>query len=581
MERNDNELFDQLVREKLTGYMEPPEPEWIKNIHAKKSRVINLYHLYRLMLITALVGAGIFASVQFVPYASTLPAASQQNELNLSSQGESLSKSSANQNDYSYESSTSQALSTEAILIEAPVATPHSSENSKAGIYPVTRSGSNSQNKDARKTDVRKKTKATNTTTLTLPEKTVQPDANKPTDGLKEDKQSVPVDETKKKIDNEQDEASENCKASFEYYSSYTGEINFINTSSGNGNPVISWTFGDGRSSTETEPKHSYLSSGQYEVTLRVKDPKSGCEAMQTKVVAFRNPNDKFTPITISGELHAGTSPVKDGLIEVYRFNEQKGGFVLSTTLRTSQSGAYSVVINRNERYVLRGVPSSEWSDYTPSFWGNTDNIENASEIVVMPSEKENLLGYNIELALAEKQKTSDELKGEPITSSTDQSVLLLDQNNNIVGVGKVDVNGDYIFTGSVPPGDYKVVNPANGASSAKTVTEGEPVRGSIFDRNSGSVSAKNDEKVSVFPNPAGNTVNFGINSSAEETATIILTDAAGVELSRKQMVFTSGFNQTQYDLSNYSPGIYYVLVFKGNQQVLSNRLVKMIDTGK
>jgi uncharacterized membrane protein len=77
MERNDNDLFDQLVREKLTGYTEPPEPEWIKNIHAKKSRVINLYHSYRLMLITALVGAGIFASVQFVPYASNMEVSKQ------------------------------------------------------------------------------------------------------------------------------------------------------------------------------------------------------------------------------------------------------------------------------------------------------------------------------------------------------------------------------------------------------------------------------------------------------------------------------------------------------------------------
>lgn len=560
MERNEHNIFDQLVREKLTGYTEPPEPEWIKNIHAKKIRVINLYHLYRLMLITALVGAGIFASLQFVPYASNMEGSKQRNQNTFASQGTTLQPANSSAKNNSVANTSNGELLKQSTLIEAPVAQP-----ALLNATPKTR-GNNFSKK--RTPTTQKKAAPTPNAASVTPESIL---IEAPTETPILDKKPSSTDDAQ--TEKTPTESSNNCNASFEYYTSYTGEINFTNTSSTDKKSTVTWQFGDGVSSAENEPKHTYPTTGKYEVTLLVKDNKTGCEAKQTKLISYKNPNDKYTPITLSGELHAGTTPVKNGVIELYQFNPQKGGFVLTNVIRTSQSGSYDVVIQRNERYILKGVPSNELSDYTSSFWGNSNDIENATEIVIMPSEKDNLLGYNIELALAEKQKTSDDFKDESITSATDQNVLLLDRNNNIVGVGKVDVNGDYIFTGSVPPGDYKVVNPANGASSPKTVTEGEPVRGSIFDKNTGSVSAKNDEKVSVFPNPAGNTVNFGINSSAEETATIILTDAAGVELSRKQMVFTSGFNQTQYDLSNYSPGIYYVLVFKGNQQVLSNRL--------
>jgi hypothetical protein len=57
--------------------------------------------------------------------------------------------------------------------------------------------------------------------------------------------------------------------------------------------------------------------------------------------------------------------------------------------------------------------------------------------------------------------------------------------------------------------------------------------------------------------------------------------NAAGFELMRKSVNFVPGFNQLQYDLSAYPSGIYYVMVFKGNSPVMSNRIVKMGEIGK
>lgn len=576
MERNEQDIFDQLVREKLSGYTEPPEPAWIKNIHAKKGRVINLYHLYRLMMITALVGAGIFASVQFAPNNIESANSQQLPQNTLSSQSADVQAS-----DYSAIYASDQPLTPSGIHNTSSF---NQNRNNQIRVNPSTN----------KSTGESKKAHSSSRTTS----QTTKPEAEKSKDKVSEavepylieapkttveDKPKTPSQDKEDPKEEEGKDVSSNCDASFEYYTSYTGEINFSNTSSVPSKSTITWSFGDGIGSDEPEPVHQFKTTGLYDVTLYVKDVKTGCEDRLTKTIAYKNPNDKTTPITINGELYAGTTPVKNGWVELYRYDTKRGGFLLTNTIRTSQSGSYSVNINRNERYLLKGIPSNDIRDYNSAFWGNTESIESATEIVIMPSEEDNLLGYNIELALGEKQPTETDIK-EPIASNSDQNVLLLDGNNNVVGVGTVDAKGNYTFSGSIPPGDYKVLNPATGVSTAKTVLTGgsRTVGGSIFEKGGETAAGSGtEEKVSVFPNPASNTVNFGINSTSSENATIILMNAAGVELSRKQVTFTLGFNQTQYDLTNYSPGIYYVLVFKGNQQVLSNRLVKMADTSK
>jgi PKD domain/Secretion system C-terminal sorting domain len=578
MERNEQDIFDQLVREKLSGYTEPPEPAWIKNIHAKKGRVINLYHLYRLMMITALVGAGIFASVQFAP--NNIESANSQPmpQNTLSSQSADVQAV-----DYSAIYSSDQPLTPSENTGIHNTSSVNQNRDNQTWVKPTTKksTGENKQTPSSRATS--KTTKQNAVKSKDKASAVVEPYLIEAPKATVEDKSKTSSPNKEELKEEEGEDVSSNCDASFEYYTSYTGEINFSNTSSVPSKSTITWSFGDGIGSDEREPVHQFRTTGLYDVTLYVKDVKSGCEDRLTKTIAYKNPNDKTTPITINGELYAGTTPVKNGWVELYRYDTKRGGFLLTNTIRTSQSGSYSVNINRNERYLLKGIPSNDMRDYNSAFWGNTESIENATEIVVMPSEEDNLLGYNIELALGEKQPTETDIK-EPIASNSDQNVLLLDGNNNVVGVGTVDAKGNYTFSGSIPPGDYKVLNPATGVSTAKTVLTGgsRTVGGSIFEKGGETAAGSGtEEKVSVFPNPASNTVNFGINSTSSENATIILMNAAGVELSRKQVTFTLGFNQTQYDLTNYSPGIYYVLVFKGNQQVLSNRLVKMADTSK
>jgi PKD repeat protein len=54
--------------------------------------------------------------------------------------------------------------------------------------------------------------------------------------------------------------------ASFTYSQNTSGTVNFTNTS--NRATTYNWNFGDGASTTETNPSHTYSNAGTYNVTL-------------------------------------------------------------------------------------------------------------------------------------------------------------------------------------------------------------------------------------------------------------------------------------------------------------------------
>lgn len=70
--------------------------------------------------------------------------------------------------------------------------------------------------------------------------------------------------------------------ASFTYQAgSSTDSVQFISTSTGPGPFTYSWNFGDGASSTDASPEHTYSSAGMYNVVLTVTSP-SGLSATAT-----------------------------------------------------------------------------------------------------------------------------------------------------------------------------------------------------------------------------------------------------------------------------------------------------------
>lgn len=85
--------------------------------------------------------------------------------------------------------------------------------------------------------------------------------------------------------------AQDSCWASYSRTQFDMNEIYFY-AHTGTANPSYSWDFGDGSTSTEQNPVHTYNQSGQYNACLTVTDSVSGCQAVYCSFIVVDNSSD-------------------------------------------------------------------------------------------------------------------------------------------------------------------------------------------------------------------------------------------------------------------------------------------------
>lgn len=590
MRSNDYDTFDELVRGKLTGYIEPPEMESLNRIHAKKARVASLYQLYRLFAVLLVAGFGMLASVLFIQQRvdsassdttiQTQPATQEVQHIQATEFAAGAVEATPNSNQTSVSpaasvSSTSfgqtENLSNKASSTQSSSAVSASAKRTSLRSTQAGNNRSTPSSAASRSTKSSKATPAKPTGTTTTPN--LLPSAPVST--------SVPAPSSEKQIHSneplktdslsKENQQNETCDIAFNYYGSYTGALTFYATMEASQAGVLTWDFGDGQTSSGSSPEHTFTRPGTYTVSLI--STQNGKQCRVSKEIVMNPVTEPRKPLSLSGTLLAGNNVVSNGVVEVFEFNTRKAKYTSTLSVKTQNDGSFTVPLTEGVQYILKGYPSGVYSNYLPTYWGNTVESDEAMEILITPGEPLDILGYNIKLVANEQplpEKTPEEL---PVIVRNDNQVILVDANNNVIGMGRVDQHGNIVANEGTKAGSYMAVNPNTGKTTSVQVSGA----GTIMS----SAAPAEVEKVSVFPNPVDDMVNFGVNSSESENAVLVVMNAAGFELIRKSIVFTVGFNQLQYDISEFSPGIYYVMVFKGNQQVMSNRIVKTGDFSK
>ncbi|MES1218693.1 MAG: PKD domain-containing protein, partial [Bacteroidota bacterium] len=86
-----------------------------------------------------------------------------------------------------------------------------------------------------------------------------------------------------------------NFAAEKNIYCQVTDEVRFTNTSIGPGTLTYLWDFGDGTTSTDKTPSHTYSQKGTYTVTLTV-NSSEGCSAVNTISLNIANFTNNFEP---------------------------------------------------------------------------------------------------------------------------------------------------------------------------------------------------------------------------------------------------------------------------------------------
>lgn len=108
----------------------------------------------------------------------------------------------------------------------------------------------------------------------------------------------------------------------FQVQCNIPGRVNFTNTSV-NATSYL-WSFGDGNTSTQTSPSHTYLNPGNYTVTLAATNSNTGCTAEYTRNITLSNTTANFTSNRVSGcaplQVNFTSTSTGNGLTYLWNF---------------------------------------------------------------------------------------------------------------------------------------------------------------------------------------------------------------------------------------------------------------------
>jgi PKD repeat protein len=142
------------------------------------------------------------------------------------------------------------------------------------------------------------------------------------------------------------------CQAAFTYTTDSTGYVvTFTNTSVGNFTN-LSWSFGDGSSSTQTNPVHFYNSTGPFIVCLTIWNGILGCQSVFCDTIpgggssggcsAYFSTQATGQSVYFYGYLTGGSNPVS----YAWDFGDGNTGSGISPQHTYAASGTYSVCVD-------------------------------------------------------------------------------------------------------------------------------------------------------------------------------------------------------------------------------------------
>lgn len=134
-----------------------------------------------------------------------------------------------------------------------------------------------------------------------------------------------------------------------------SSEVEFSNSSTSNsGTLLYHWDFGDGTTSTDTNPIHKYLNNGKYKVRLAVSNPPSSCVDTFTQTIEIL----ATSLITIKGD--TCYCPSKTTTLKAYG---------ASSYLWSDGSKADSLVVSKDDNYWVIGYSSDGSCASDKKYW--------------------------------------------------------------------------------------------------------------------------------------------------------------------------------------------------------------------
>lgn len=541
MNPNNQHMFDELVRQKLEGYSEPPDMELLQTIHARKSRILKWYGLYRILIITTSIGLATLGLYFGIVLTHPESAVGPQHIIHP---GFAASSESAAQ--------INLPSPDNHILVEAAL-----NEPLQPATYPHAISVKQHR-------EIVRQAK---------PQHPVESNVRKthqaePIEGMRtENPKNIATNRVQVDPDKKGENDLNTCEIAFDYFVSYSGEFQFTNFSAYGKTVQYQWEFGDGSHSGLVSPAHAYKIPGTYQVRLTMKS--EGCAQTLSKTVHVGGIKPATVPSSIKGIVRAGNEAVENAVVELIPTDRQDEENRILVT-RTNKKGEFFVSHLQAGRYLLAAHPDGSLPQYLKTYWGNESQLELAPEIVITNADDETLTGYSIDLIYQAPVYAWQ--TPQPIGTESGSQVILFDQNNQIVGYGTVNENGEIIYNGNLN-GTFKVMDKATGAVKGVVQLGNGPsqhVSKGILEAPS-QPTARN---ITLNPNPASSFVNVNVNNTEGDIASVLVMDANGKEMLRTA-AGNGLLNKIPVDISELPAGVYYVVVMMRDGTMASTRLLK------
>jgi hypothetical protein len=556
--------FDELIRQKLDSYEAEPDMDLLVNIHARKNRFLNSRNLLTLMILLVILTAGIIGGYFYS--GARLKQGNQPGDSVTSyykNSGEGLLQGFGNNRQS--EAATSQnnrhnynAFFNNNTLVSAVQHTAAGAQNT----HSVSHNTQNNLNISG--------------TNFTFTTSTVN---NQAAPG---NQQSVDVKNTQ--IANNKDAKGDHtpedgktpdettCTVNFDYYTSYDDAFHFIsNTSVPSQNVVLKWTFGDGESSTEANPKHLYAKPGQYAATLTALNTVTNCKAEVYKLIRVSKGID-LTSSTIKGTVFADAEYAGKTIVQLIEYNSKLNTFEVVQTTLTSNKGVYEFSDVLAGNYLVK---SAAYKNYSSTFYGNNTDREYATNITVFANDYKLLSGYDIQLV------NNRPLPGSPLVKSDEPGsriMIIVDENNQPLVTVVVGKDGVINTPVNLPNGDYKLLDPETG-KVAGDVTVDKGGAASKLGSSSGEITGPGQEKnLSLAPNPANEYVKVSLSNASSSNVEITIINGIGSVVQQYTLPGGSGINSLDI---NHLPGGTYYIIARQDGVVTSSTLVKAVDNSK
>ena len=383
--------------------------------------------------------------------------------------------------------------------------------------------------------------------------------------------------------------ATSNCSANFGYQQEgtlptsiafYPYNLNTIGYS-------YSWSFGDGATSTDSNPTHNYATTGYYEVCLTVSLPNDSCtDTYCTYVYVY----DQNANLYIYGQVFAGANYADEGTVYLVQQDTTSGAMTIAAETPITGGTYYFSNISPGTYFVRASLSETSlyYSNYVPTYFGSQYYWELAEPIELNINTISNA-GYNIALIYSTNPGGPGTVDGgiddgpfkisadaaNPIANAT---VVVTNLSNVPQRWTKTDASGNFSL-GNLAYGTYRLMADVAGMQCVPieftlspetptvdiTLMMGTELTG-IADYTQAEINGE------IFPNPSSDIAQLKLNLQESKQLSFTLTTITGQTVWSQNQTITPGAQTITIPVNELSGGVYLLSLRDAQSKLMGVR---------